>query len=217
MTAETAAAPNPAPAAEPPAGSAGIAALGVPVRRASAIWILIAGAVGLASAVTLTIEKIKLLEDPSYVPSCSLNPVLSCGSVMVTPQATAFGFPNPLIGIVSFTVVVVTGVLAVSKVRLPQWYWTGLAGGTALGTVFVHWLIFQSLYTIDALCPYCMVVWTVTIPLLAVLASIALRPLAKHSGAHALYQWRWSIVALWYTGLILLILAQFWDYWSTLI
>jgi len=27
----------------------------------------------------------------------------------------------------------------------------------------VHWLIFQSLYRIGALCPYCMVVWVVTI------------------------------------------------------
>ena len=96
---------------------------------------------------------------------------------MITPQASAFGFPNPLIGIVAFTVVVVTGVLAVAKVRLPRWYWAGLAVGTLLGVVFVHWLIFQSLYRIGALCPYCMVVWAVTIPLLVVVSSIALRPL----------------------------------------
>jgi hypothetical protein len=32
-----------------------------------------------------------------------------------------------------------------------------------------------------------------------------------------LYQWRWSLVTLWFTGLVLLILVRFWDYWSTLI
>ena len=143
---------------------------------ASAIWVLIAGVVGLVAALTLTVEKIELLIDPAYVPSCSINPVLSCGSVMVTPQASAFGFPNSLIGIVAFTVVVVTGVLAVAKVALPRWYWVGLAIGTLLGTVFVHWLIVQSLYHIGALCPYCMVVWSVTIPLLCVVTSIALQP-----------------------------------------
>ena len=89
---------------------------GVRVRTASAVWVLIAGVVGLAAALTLTIEKIEILINPDYVPSCSINPVLSCGSVMITPQASAFGFPNPLIGIVSFTVVVVTGVLALAKV-----------------------------------------------------------------------------------------------------
>ena len=78
-----------------------------------------AGPNGLAAAITLTIEKIEILINPDYVPSCSINPVLSCGSVMITPQAEAFGFPNPLIGIVSFTVVMVTGVLALGRVALP--------------------------------------------------------------------------------------------------
>ena len=190
---------------------------GVDVRRASALWVLIAGVVGLAAAITLTIEKIEILINPDYVPSCSINPVLSCGSVMITPQASAFGFPNPLIGIVSFTVVVVTGVLAVAKVRLPRWYWGGLAIGTLLGVGFIHWLVFQSLYRIGALCPYCMVVWAVTIPLLVVLASIALQPQLENGVARFIHQWRWSLVTLWFTALILMILVRFWNYWSTLI
>jgi uncharacterized membrane protein len=200
--------PSTEPSAEGPAAG---------VSTASAVWVLIAGVVGLAAAVTLTIEKIKLLENPAYVPSCSINPVLSCGSVMVTPQAAAFGFPNPLIGIVAFTVVLVTGVLAIAKVPLPHWYWTGLATGTLLGVVFIHWLIYQSLYTIGALCPYCMVVWAVTIPLLIVVSSIALAPARGNAVVRTVHQWRWSLVALWFTALILLILVRFWNYWSTLI
>jgi uncharacterized membrane protein len=190
---------------------------GVTVGSPTALWILVAGALGLASAFTLTVEKIELLLDPSYVPSCSINPVLSCGSVMVTHQASVFGFPNPLIGIVAFTVVVTTGVLAMAKVPLPRWYWVGLAIGTALGTVFVHWLIFQSLYRIGALCPYCMVVWSVTIPLLAVSASVALRPLAANAVLRTLHRWRWSIVAVWFAAVILMIFVRFWSYWSTLL
>jgi uncharacterized membrane protein len=193
---------------------------GLPVGRPSAVWVLIAGVLGLAASLTLTVEKIELLINPDYVPSCSINPVLSCGSVMVTPQASAFGFPNPLIGIVAFSVVVVTGVLAVAGVRLPRWYWAGLAAGTVLGAAFVHWLIFQSLYRIGALCPYCMVVWAVTIPLAVVAAVIALRPepqAESDGGGNFVYQWRWSLVALWFTALVLLILVRFWDYWSTLL
>ncbi len=208
----TVTAATPEPSTEPSADHPAFA-----VPRASALWVLIAGVVGLAAAVTLTIEKLELLENPAYVPSCNLNPVLSCGSVMVTPQAAAFGFPNPLIGIVAFSVVVVTGVLAVFRVPLPRWYWAGLAVGTTLGVVFIHWLIYQSLYTIGALCPYCMAVWAVTIPLLVVVASIALAPQAGNAVARAIHQWRWSLVALWFTALVLLILVRFWDYWSTLI
>ena len=160
---------------------------GVPVGRAGAWSILIAGIIGLVSSATLLIEKIETLKNPDYVPTCSINPVLACGSVINTPQASIFGPPNPTFGIVAFTVVIVTGVLAIAKVPLPRWYWVGLTVGTGLGVVFVHWLVYSSLYDIGALCPYCMVVWSVTIPLFAVVAPIALRPLAGNPVAGALY------------------------------
>ncbi|WP_082978640.1 vitamin K epoxide reductase family protein [Mycobacterium sp. 1081908.1] len=187
------------------------------VPAPSAWWVLIAGVIGLAASMTLTVEKIQLLLNPSYVPTCNINPIVSCGSVMVTPQASVLGFPNPLLGLVGFTVVIVTGVLAVAKVPLPQWYWGGLTVGVLLGSAFVHWLIFQSLYRIGALCPYCMVVWVVTIALLVVAASIAFRPALQTGGLRVLYQWRWSIAALWFTAVFLLIMVRFWDYWSTLL
>ncbi|BBY36018.1 membrane protein [Mycobacterium mantenii] len=190
------------------------------VPAASAWWVLIAGLIGLVASMTLTVEKIDLLLNPAYVPSCNLNPILSCGSVMVTPQASLLGFPNPLLGLVAFTVVVVTGLLALTKVALPQWYWVGLTIGLVVGAAFVHWLIFQSLYRIGALCPYCMVVWVVTISLLVVVASIAYRPVLqrRQTGvASVLFQWRWSLAALWFTAVFLMIMARFWDYWSTLL
>lgn len=189
----------------------------VAIGRLSAWGVLIAGVVGLTASVTLLIEKIEMLQNPAYVPTCSINPVLSCGSVMVRPEASAFGFPNPLIGVVSFTLVVVTGVLAVARVGLPRWYWLGLTVGAGLGVVFTHWLIFESLYEIGALCPYCMVVWSAIVPLFAVVAPIALRPLAANPVARFLYHWRWPLVALWFTAVALAILVRFWDYWSTLI
>lgn len=189
------------------------------VPALSAWWVLIAGAVGLLASAALMVEKVKSLANPSYVPSCNINPVLSCGSVMVTPQASALDFPNPLLGIVGFTIVLVAGVLAVAKVPLPQWFWVWLTAGTVVGAVFVHWLIFQSLYRIGALCPYCMVVWVVIMALLVVVTSIALRPVLPNRGAavRTLFHWRWSIAALWFTVLFLLIMVRFWDYWSTLL
>jgi uncharacterized membrane protein len=185
----------------------------------SAWWVLIAGVAGLAASMALTIDKFKLLLNPHYVPSCNINPIVSCGSVMNTPQAAVLGFPNPLLGIIGFTLVLVTGVLALAKVALPQWYWIGLAVGTLVGTVMVHWLIFQSLYRIGALCPYCMAVWAVTIPLLVVLVSNVFRPALDRGDSalgRVLYQWRWSIVTLWFTAVFLMIMVRFWDYWSTL-
>ncbi len=200
-----------------PGADSGPSGPGVAVPRAGAWWVLVAGLIGLTASATLLVEKVEMLKNPAYVPTCSINPVLSCGSVMVTPQASVFGPPNPLYGVIAFTVVVVTGVLAVAGVRLPRWYWAGLMVGTALGAVFVHWLIFETLYRIGALCPYCMVVWSVTIPLLVVASSIALRPLAANPVARFVHHWRWPLAALWFTAVLLMILVRFWDYWSTLI
>ncbi len=206
----------PAPATGEPTDSAA-ARPGVAVSRPGAWWVLIAGVVGLIASILLLLDKIEMLKDPTFDPICSINPIISCGSVIMTPQASVFGPPNPLYGIIGFTVVVVTGVLTVARVDLPRWYWAGLLAGTVLAAAFVHWLIFQTLYRIGALCPYCMVVWSVTIPLLVVVASIALRPLAGNAVAAVLHSWRWPLAALWFTAVLLMILVRFWDYWSTLI
>ena len=46
-------------------------------------WLyVIGGLVGLVAAAALLIERIELLKDPDYIPTCSLNPVMACGSVM---------------------------------------------------------------------------------------------------------------------------------------
>lgn len=184
--------------------------------RGAAWFLALGGAAGLTAALVLTVEKFALLADPNYVPSCSINPVLSCGSVMITPQAAAFGFPNPLIGIVAFTIVVTTGVLTLGGVALPRWYWVSLLAGTTLGVVFIQWLIFQSLYRIGALCPYCMVVWAVTVPIFAIVTRTALGH-APNVAVRSVINWRWTIVALWFALVFVLVFVRFEDYWMTIL
>jgi len=182
----------------------------------------IGGLIGVAAASTLLIEKIELIKDPSYVPSCSINPILSCGSIMVTDQAEAFGFPNPILGVIGFAIVLTVGMALLAGASFAPWFWTGLLIGCSAGAVFVHWLIFQSLYRIDALCPYCMVVWIVTI---AVFWYTALRALSGSNllvnravgpVARTAIEYHGSILTLWYLIVLALILQRFWDYWSTL-
>ncbi|MGO4616752.1 vitamin K epoxide reductase family protein [Nocardia sp. 2YAB30] len=181
-----------------------------------AAWILlIGGLAGWLAAVALTVERFKLFTDPGYTPSCSINPILSCGSVMVTDQAAVFGFPNPLIGIVGFSVVVTLGALAVAGVGFPRWIWGGLWLGTACGVGFICWLIFESLYRINALCPYCLVVWAIITPLLAVITDQLWG--RSHGPLGVLVEWRWTIVALFYAVVLLLVFLRFQDYWLSLV
>lgn len=181
-------------------------------KRALGWLYLLGGLVGLVSSAALIIEKIEKLTHPSYVPSCSLNPIVSCGSVMDSAQAALFGFPNPLIGVAAFPVVVTSGVALLAGFTAPRWFWTGMQVGTTLGVVFVHWLIYQSLYEIGALCPYCMVVWVVTI---ATFWYTTLRNL--NDRAPVLARFHSVFLIVWYLVIVVMMLQAFWDYWVTVI
>ncbi len=193
-----------------------------PARRTPFVLVL-GGAVGLLAAAVLLIEKIKLIEDPDYIPSCSINPILSCGSIMRTDQAEAFGFPNPIIGVAGFAAVLTVGLAVLAGASLARWFWLGLQVGVTFGIVFVHWLIFQSLYRIGALCPYCMVVWAVTIPLFwyVTLHNVGHRHLRPRGVAArvgvAAQEYHGVVLTGWYLIVVGLVAQRFWDYWSTLL
>jgi uncharacterized membrane protein len=209
-----------APAAAPEEGSA---AATVPTGRAFALLLVIAGAAGLAASVVLTLDKIRLLQNPNYVPDCNINPIISCGSVMRTSQASVFGFANSLLGIAGFAVVVTLGVGILAGARYRRWLWLGLQAGALAGIVFVGWLISQSLYAIGALCPYCMVVWTATIPLFWCTTVHNLRhgvvpvPERWRGGVAVLARYPWVLPALCYLVVVLMVLNRFWFYWRTLL
>lgn len=129
-------------------------------------WLLlITGVVGWLASGALSLEKLAAFKDPNHVTSCDINPWVSCGKVMQTWQSSLFGFPNMFIGIVAFAIIVTTGMAVLSGARLARWYWLGLQGGVTLGFVFTVWLWSQALYSINVLCPWCMVVWAAMIPL----------------------------------------------------
>lgn len=178
-------------------------------------WLLtIGGAVGLVAAFTLTYDKFKITADPSFEPSCNFNPLLSCGSIMQTEQASAFGFPNSFMGMIGFSMVLTIGVLLLARVRLPGPVWALFNLGTLAGVVFVHWLIYQSLYQIEKLCPWCMVVWVVTIPIFLYTTVRNLRAVAPDSGlVRFLTDWHALVLSLWYLAVVALALVQFWDQW----
>lgn len=137
------------------------AILGLPIRFTGLV-LIVSGLIGLAASFVLAVEKYWLLTNPFYTPSCTLGETVSCGPIMNSWQAEVLGFPNPFIGIATFSVVAATGGALLGGARLASWYWVGLQLGVAMGTVFVGWLMYQSLVNIQALCPYCMLVWAVT-------------------------------------------------------
>lgn len=137
-------------------------------RERSDKWVfgtmLAFGIIGLAASFVLAIEEFHLLKNPDAILSCSVNLVLNCAGVMKTWQASVFGFPNMFIGLMAFPVVIFMALLGLSRAALPRWFYVGANIGYLLGAIFAYWLFFNSVYAIQILCPWCLVVtFTVTI------------------------------------------------------
>jgi uncharacterized membrane protein len=185
-------------------------------------WLLlIGGAIAVLCAGILTVEKMELLQNPQTTLVCDINPVVACGNIIATPQASAFGFPNPIIGLVGFGAVAAIGAGLLAGARFKRWFWIGLELGMVFAVGFVTWLQYQSLYVIGALCPFCMVVWAVTIPLFiyTTLYNLRLGHIRVQGGlakVTAIAQdYHITILAVWYLLIVVAILIRFWQFWST--
>jgi len=106
---------------------------------------LVASISGVVASFILTIDKFKILKDAGYTPSCNINATLNCKSVMLSKQAEVFGFPNSIIGIGTFSMMLVIAVLLFFRISLPKLFLQIAAGGTALAVIFCHWLAYQLL------------------------------------------------------------------------
>ena len=137
---------------------------GFRLGRGLSVLLVLTGTLGLLAAMVLTIDRFRLLVDPSAHLACNVSPFIACGPVMQSRAGALLGFPNPLLGIIGFSVLVTTGVVGLAGARLPRWYHQGLQVGVLAAAVFLTWLQTQSLYVIGALCLWCMLVWAVTIP-----------------------------------------------------
>ncbi|MFC8512482.1 vitamin K epoxide reductase family protein [Streptomyces sp. NPDC057257] len=183
-----------------------------------ALLLVITGAAGLLASWVITLDKFKLLEDPDFTPGCSLNPVVSCGSVMKSDQASAFGFPNPMLGLVAYAVVICVGVSLLAGAVFPGWYWVAFDAGCLFGVGFVTWLQFQSLYRINALCLWCCLAWVATILLFWYVTSYALRRQFLPAPGwlrEFLGEFTW-VLPLLHIGVVgMLVLTRWWDFWTS--
>lgn len=165
--------------------------------RGIGIFLAITSSVALAASLILTNDKIELLKaeitGENLNLGCDLSAWVSCSQVVTSDQASAFGFPNSLIGIVAFSVLLTLGVVLATGISLPRWMWLSMEAGAVLGITGVTWLQYESIYQVGYLCPWCMVVWSMMIPIFVVLT-------ARVTGSRFLKNWTVLIIALWFVA-----------------
>jgi uncharacterized membrane protein len=193
------------------------------LNRVFPYLLIVCSAIALICSFILSQDELEIARNPSFTPSCNLNPVLSCGNVIRTHQAALFGFPNPWIGMVAFSIFMAVGVVLLAGGQMKRWFWAAMETGLGLAMIFAYWLLLQSVFVIQALCPFCLVVdvvltttfWYTT---LYVLLNGYIHVPAKFNGVISFARKHHAeILVTWFLLLIALILNHFWYYYGPIL
>lgn len=133
--------------------------------RVLGIVSIVAGVLGWWASFRLFLDYTATLKDDSFVPSCDISAVVSCTQNYGSSYGSLFGFSNTVIGLSLFTIPIVLGVLILARVKLPGWVYAGYSIGLLGAIVLISYLQFASFTDLKTLCLYCLLIWSVTIPL----------------------------------------------------
>ena len=142
--------------------------------RKTYIAMLVSSVLSLIASLVLSIDAIKLAAQPSGQLSCNINAILSCGTVAKSWQSQLLGFPNSFIGLMTEPVVITIAIAGLSLVTFPRWFMRVAHVVYGLGLVFALWLLSQSYFVINALCPWCLLVTGSTITVFSSITRVVL-------------------------------------------
>ncbi len=165
---------------------------------------IVAGVIGWFASFELLTEYIKTLVNPAYSPNCNVSLLVTCGPNMVSNQGSIFGFTNTILGVAMFVVPIVVGVSLLAGARFASWFWRLYLLGIVFAITFVVWLMITSIFALGTLCPWCMVVWSMTIPLFwytllyTAKAGHLWLPEKLRKKFEGIYTWAWVFTVLTY-------------------
>lgn len=142
--------------------------------RKTYIAMLVSSTLSLIASLVLSIDAVKLAAAPSGKLSCDINAVLSCGKVAKSWQSELLGFPNAFIGLMTEPVVITVAIAGLGLVTFPRWFMRVAHIVYGLGLVFALWLLSQSFFVINALCPWCLLVTVSTVTVFSTITRVVL-------------------------------------------
>ncbi len=122
---------------------------------------LFASIIALIVSFALSAETLQLARHPNQSLGCDINSVVSCSDVANSWQAEiikfgSLSFPNAFFGIAAESVFVTVAVIGLIRVAVPRWFAICTWLGSLTALLYSYWLFTQSLYVINALCPWCL-------------------------------------------------------------
>ena len=135
---------------------------------------LVSSTLSLIASLVLSYDAIKLAETPGSKLACDINAVVSCGKVAKSWQSSLLGFPNSFLGLMLEPVIMTVAIAGLALVAFPRLFMRVAHIGYGLGLVFALWLLSQSLFEINALCPWCLLVTISTVTVFSTITRVAI-------------------------------------------
>lgn len=123
---------------------------------------LVGALLSLLASFVLSVEAVELAANPNADLACSINVVLNCATVGVHESAHMFGFPNSFLGLIAEPVVITVAIAGLAGVKFPRLFMFAAQIGYTLGFIFALVLLYISMFIIQALCPWCLLVTLTT-------------------------------------------------------
>lgn len=123
--------------------------------------LVISSLFGYYAAFTLLLNRIEYYKNPNFIPPCSINPWLDCGTVMKSKWAYLFGFPNTIIGLSTYPMAFLTG-LTLFFERNNKYFILFCLLISGIGVITNIALLYISAFLISALCPWCILAGVAT-------------------------------------------------------
>lgn len=180
-------------------------------------YMLFSSLISLTASFVLSVDALELARNPGADLACNINSVISCGTVGATWQANLLGFPNAYLGLIAEPVVITIAVASLAKVKFPRGFMLAAQIAYTIGLVFAYWLFYQSMFHINALCPWCLLVTLSTTLVFSSLTHVNIRdnnlflpPRVQNALASGLRMGLDGlIVVLWLTFIVLAILLKY--------
>ncbi|MDD6373721.1 MAG: vitamin K epoxide reductase family protein [Bifidobacteriaceae bacterium] len=179
---------------------------------------LVVSFAAIVASFILSADTLYSARHPDELLNCDVNAKVSCSTVAQSWQAEIikFGnlsFPNAFFGIAAESVFITIAVLGISKVVFPRWFSFCAWLGNLAALAYAYWLLSQSLFVINALCPWCiLLMFSTTIQFMAFShAMVTVQGLPSKPRKLATY-YRLNIDILvdtfWIVAIIVVILAK---------
>lgn len=123
---------------------------------------LVGAILSLIASFVLSVEAIQLAENPNAQLSCSVNIVLNCATVASHPSASFLGFPNSFLGMIAEPIVITVAIAGLVGVKFPRLFMATAQFFYTVGFLFALTLLYISMFIIQALCPWCLLVTLTT-------------------------------------------------------